>query len=353
MKTSIKKLPKSKLEILVELSKEEFNHFYEKALFELGKDLELPGFRKGAIPKEVLEKNINQRIILDSASQEAIRENYFKIILENKIEALGKPEVKILKLVPSNSFEFKISVLVFPVMKLADYKKIASQKTKKETEVSEEEVKETLFSIQKSRTKLFPKETAAEKGDFIEIEYVCSEIENGKKIKDGFFLGRGGFLAGFEEKLEGIKKDEEQNFSLKVPENYFQKNLAGKEINFKVKTISVQKAQIPELTDEFAKSLGQFKDLTDLKKSIFEGIKAEKRKSESERIRNEILNEIIENSEFEVPDILIEQEKNRYLEELKIRIPQIFKIDFKQYLNQIKKNEQDFKDSYQKQLKKK
>ena len=348
MKTSIKKLPKSKLEILVELSKEEFNHFYEKALFELGKDLELPGFRKGAIPKEVLEKNIDRRIVLDSASQGAIRENYFKIILENKIEALGKPEVKILKLVPSNSFEFKISVLVFPVMKLADYKKIASQKTKKETEVSEEEVKETLFSIQKSRTKLFPKETAAEKGDFIEIEYVCSEIENGKKIKDGFFLGRGGFLAGFEEKLKGMKKDEERNFSLKVPENYFQKNLAGKEINFKVKTISVQKAQIPELTDEFAKSLGQFKDLTDLKKSIFEGIKAEKRKSESERIRNEILNEIIENSEFEVPDILIEQEKNRYLEELKIRIPQIFKIDFKQYLNQIKKNEQDFKDSYQK-----
>ena len=348
MKTSIKKLPKSKLEILVELSKEEFNHFYEKALFELGKDLELPGFRKGAIPKEVLEKNIDRRIVLDSASQGAIRENYFKIILENKIEALGKPEVKILKLVPSNSFEFKILVSVFPTMKLADYKKIASQKTKKETEVSEEEVKETLFSIQKSRTKLFPKETAAEKGDFIEIEYVCSEIENGKKIKDGFFLGRGGFLAGFEEKLEGIKKDEERNFSLKVPENYFQKNLAGKEINFKVKTISVQKAQIPELTDEFAKSLGQFKDLTDLKKSIFEGIKAEKRKSESERIRNEILNEIIENSEFEVPDILIEQEKNRYLEELKIRIPQIFKIDFKQYLNQIKKNEQDFKDSYQK-----
>jgi trigger factor len=352
MKTSIKKLPKSKVELLVELSKEEFDHFYEKVIFELGENLELPGFRKGNIPKEVILKNVDQRMILDRAAEEAIRENYLKVIFENKIETLGRPKVEILKLVPGNSFEFKILVSVFPEIKLADYKKIASQKEKRKVSVSEKEVEDTLSLIQRSRTKLFPKDGPSQKGDFIEIEYASPQIEGGRKIKDGFFLGKGGFVAGFEEKLEGMKKDEERNFSLKIPENYFQKSLAGKEISFKVKTISVQRAEIPELTDEFAKSLGKFENLSDLKKSIFEGIEMEKEKAESEKIREEILNEIIENSEFEIPEILVEEEKNRYLEELKIQIPQIFKISFKDYLTQIKKTEEELKNSYQKKAEK-
>jgi trigger factor len=291
-------------------------------------------------------------MILDQAAEEAIRENYLKVIFENKIEVLGRPKVEILKLIPGDSFEFKILVSVFPEIKLADYKKIASQKEKRKVSVSEKEVEETLSLIQRSRTKLFPKDEPSQKGDFIEIEYTSPQIEGGRKIKDGFFLGKGGFVAGFEEKLEGMKKGEERNFSLKIPENYFQKSLAGKEISFKVKTISVQRAEIPELTDEFAKSLGKFENLSDLKKSIFEGIEMEKEKAESEKIREEILNEIIENSEFEIPEILVEEEKNRYLEELKIQIPQIFKISFNDYLTQIKKTEEELKNSYQKKAEK-
>ena len=348
MKTSIKKLPKSKLELKIEVPVEEFDKFYQRAIFLLGKDIKLTGFRKGKIPSEILEKEIGKEKILEKATEEAIREIYLKAVFENKIEVLGKPKIEILKLAPKNPFEFKIVVYVFPEIKLPDYKKIASEKEKKEISVSEEEIKETLSFLQRSKAKFTPKDLPAEKGDFIEIEYASPQIEGGRKIKDRFFLGKGGFLAGFEEKLEGMKKDEERNFSLKIPENHFQKSLAGKEISFKVKIISAQKVEIPELTDEFIKSLGKFKDLSDLKKSIFEGIQTEKKKTELERIRNEILTEIIENSEFEMPEILIEQEKNRYLEELKIRIPKIFKIDFQQYLSQIKKTEEELKNSYQK-----
>jgi len=348
VKTSIKKLPKSKLELKIEVPVEEFDKFYQRAIFLLGKDIKLTGFRKGKIPSEILEKEIGKEKILEKATEEAIREIYLKAVFENKIEVLGKPKIEILKLAPKNPFEFKIVVYVFPEIKLPDYKKIASEKEKKEISVSEEEIKETLSFLQRSKAKFTPKDLPAEKGDFIEIEYASPQIEGGRKIKDRFFLGKGGFLAGFEEKLEGMKKDEERNFSLKIPENHFQKSLAGKEISFKVKIISAQKVEIPELTDEFIKSLGKFKDLPDLKKSIFEGIQAEKKKTELERIRNEILTEIIENSEFEMPEILIEQEKNRYLEELKIRIPRIFKIDFQQYLSQIKKTEEELKNSYQK-----
>ncbi len=348
MKASLKKLPKSRLEIIVELPKEEFNSFYEKAIFEFGKNLEIPGFRRGNIPNEIVEKKVSIGMILDRAAEEAIKENYLKVIFENKIEVIGRPKVEILKLAKDDTFQFKILVSVFPEMKLADYKKIASQKKKREISVSKEEIEQTLFSIQRSRAKFSLKDSPAEKGDFVEIEYQSPQIEGGRKIKDSFFLGRGGFVSGFEEKIEGMKRGEERKFSLKIPENYFQKNLAGKKIDFIVKTISVQEVKIPELTDDFAKSLGKFRDLVDLKKSISEGIEMEKKKAESDRIREEILSEIIENSEFEIPEILIEEEKNRYLEELKIQIPQIFNISFEQYLSQIKKTEQDIRNSYQK-----
>jgi trigger factor len=346
VKSSIKKLPQSKIEIFVELSKEEFDRFYREALFELSKDFKFPGFRKGKAPMELIEKSIDQKIVLDKAARKAIEEIYLKIISKEKIEVLGRAEVEILKLIPGDSFEFKISASVFPQIKLADYKRIASEKEKRKISVSEEEVEETLVFLQRSRAKFFQKDSPAQRGDFVEIEYSSPQIDGGRKIKDGFFLGKGGFVSGFEENLEGMKKGEEKIFSLKIPEDFFQKSLAGKKIDFKVKIVSIQGVKIPQLNDDFAKSLGKFKDLSDLKRSIFEGIQMEKEKAESERIQEEILNEIIENSDFEIPEILIEEEKKRYLEELKIQVPKVFNLSFEEYLKKIQKTEKEIKDSY-------
>ncbi|KPJ57521.1 hypothetical protein AMJ49_00075 [Parcubacteria bacterium DG_74_2] len=346
MKTSIKKLPKSKLELKIEIPAEEFNQFFERAIFSLGKDLELPGFRKGKIPPKIIEKEIGKEKILKKAAEDAIRENYLKTIFENKIEVLGKPEIKILKLALANPFEFKVIVSIFPELKLPNYKKIASEQKKRKISISEKEIEETLSWIQRSRAKFTIKNGPAQKEDFIKVEYSSPQIENGKKIKDEFFLGKGGFIAGFEEKLEGIKNNEEREFSLKFPENHFQKNLAGKEIKFKVKAISVQKAEIPRLTDDLVKRLGKFENLSSLKKSIFEGIKIEKEKAESERIRKEILTKITDTTKFEIPQILIEEEKKRYLENLKKRVPTIFKMNFNDYLKEIKKTEKEIVESY-------
>ena len=347
----IKKLPKSQIEILFEVSAEEFQKFIEKAIFELGKDIEIEGFRKGKVPKEILEKEIPRDKIFNKAIEMAVRENYFKAILENKIEPISKPEIEIL---PSKEgLTFKAIFSVLSEIKLPDYKKIASQSKRKEIFVSEKEIDDALNWLQRSRAKFIFENRPAKKGDFVEIEFQSPQVEQGLKRKDNFILGEGHFVSGFEENLEGMIPGQEKDFSLGFPENYFQKNLAGNLIDFKVKMVSVQKMELPEINDQFAKSLGRFENLENLKKSISQGIKIEKENHESQRIRGEILEKILRKMEGDIPEVLIETEKKRMLEDLKNFVSERLKIKFEDYLAKIQKTEKELSDSFSNEAEKK
>ena len=127
MEVKISKLPKSQIELKIEVSAGEFDHFIEKATLNLGKDLEIKGFRKGKVPKEIIEKEVGPEKILVEAADLAVRENYQKAILENKVEAIFQPKIEIQKLVRGDSFIFLAKTAVLPEIKLPDYKKIASK----------------------------------------------------------------------------------------------------------------------------------------------------------------------------------------------------------------------------------
>lgn len=360
MRTQIKKLSKSQIEIEIELLPEEFAGIIEETTFNLGKDLEIEGFRKGKASKEIIEREIGQGKILKEAAERAIKESYVRAVLENKIEVLGQPEIEIL---PSTTFQgnrlepatsrksggglrFRAKTAVLPEIQLPDYKKIASQIKKREVFIEEREIEEALKWLQKSRAKFSQIERPAQRGDFIEIEFDCPQIENSKRQKDGFLLGRGHLIPGFEEKLEGMKQGEEKEFSLEFPEQHFQKNVAGQRANFRVKMISVQKIELPEINNQFAKSLGQFEDLISLKENIKGGIKLEKGILEKQRIRQEILKKIAEEISWEMPEILIKAEKERMIEGLKRHVADRLKISFEQYLEKINKSEKDLRDSF-------
>jgi trigger factor len=185
--------------------------------------------------------------------------------------------------------------------------------------------------------------------DFVEIEYSCKEIENGKLVKDQFILGEGGLIKGFEENVVGMKAGEEKTFIIKFPEK---SPLAGKNGEFKVKVISVQKMELPEINDEFAKQLGAFETLVALKTSMKEGIKMEKTEEEKQRKRAEILEKIAEKSKFEMPVAMVEYEQTRLLDDLKNKITQSIKISFEEYLASIKKTEEEIKETYKKEAEK-
>lgn len=348
MEVSFKKISGSRAEILFNVKKEEFEKFKEKAISKLGQNFKKEGFRPGKAPKEVVEKEVGEAQILEEAVKILVGDNYSKIVSENKIYPLSQPEVEALK--PSGAendfFEFKTSFFIFPEVKLPDYKKIASKIKRNKPIVEEREIEDALSWMQKSRAKLTLKNQPAEKGDFVEIDFSSPQLEAGLKRKDGFILGEGQFVLDFEGNLIGMTNGQEKEFSLTFPHDYSKKEMAGKIFQFKVKINSVQKVELPAINDEWAKGLGNFNDLSSFKNNIREGILTEKEIIESQRIRQEVLSRLGETSEVEIPELLIEREKNIMLDGTKAKVNEVLKIDFEEYLAKIKKTEKEFKDSF-------
>ncbi len=170
MKTEIKKLPKSLVEIMGTIDAEEFETFRGKALTHLGEHAELPGFRKGHVPEKVIETSAGEMTILEEMAEIAIESKFPEIIMVNKIDAIGHPTISITKLAKGNPFEFKIVVAVLPEIELPDYKKLAAKFTKEpiETEVSDEEVEKVVMNIRKQRA---PKVEGVE-GENAEVQEV-------------------------------------------------------------------------------------------------------------------------------------------------------------------------------------
>ncbi len=358
MKTNIKKLPKSQLEIEFEILSEEFDKFIDRALLHLQEHIKVDGFRQGQVPRKIIEEKVGEESLLMEAGDLAVKDSYSKFISENNIEPISQPEVQILKIAKNNPFLFKIKITILPEIDLPDYKKIVSQIKKKEVSANQEEIEDALNYIRKSRAKFSQLDRPAQEKDFVEIEYESPGLketqgENSKKIKDEFILGDGGLVPGFEKKLVGMKAGEEKEFSLVFPQNSQRKDLAGKDISFRVKMITVQKVELPEIDDEFAKNLGRFNNLDSLKNNIKEGIAMEKEMQEKQRQRNEMLEKITQKSKIEIPEVLINLEKERLFKDFQQKINQNFKITFKEYLTSIKEDEQTLKNSFLKEAEKK
>ena len=351
----IKTVKKSgtQIEFEVEISTEEFKRFFDKAASNARQKITVKGFRKEAVPQNIIEEKFGKENLLIEAADLAIKETYFeaiqKLIKENKIKPIAQPKIDILKIAPGSPFQFRAEVSILPEIKLPDYKQIIGKIKKNKIEASEEEIKNTLKWLQKSRAKFIFKNEPAQKGDFVEIEYQTSGVEgelNPESKKDSFILGEGGFVPGFEEKIIGMKTGEEkEKISLVIPVENSKDKSFGKEINLKVKIKSVQKMEFPELSDEFVKSIGQFENLDALRKNIKEGIFFEKKEAERQRIRSEILEKISQKIEFEIPVFLIEQEKERMMHNLKHEAEEHLKIPFNDYLAKIKKTEKELSDS--------
>jgi len=229
-------------------------------------------------------------------------------------------------------------------IKLGKYKGLKVKKNK--MKVKKEEVNKALIFLQNSRAKIITVNRPAKKGDQTEINFEIHQggvkIENGASKNHPLILGRGHFLPGFEEKLEGMRSGEEKEFSLKAPSNWLDKRIADKNLDFKVKMNLVQERELPAINDEFARSLGNFKSLDELKKSIKEGLFQEKELKEKERIRTELIEKIIQDSEAEIPENFIKLELERMIKELEISIKNLG-FDFGIYLKQVNKTIDELK----------
>jgi len=356
----IKKLPKSRVEFESVVPLSEWKIFLRLAAEEISQEIKIAGFRPGKAPRNLVEQKVGKATVFNNAAEKAVSKNYLEYIKKEKIEAIGNPEIKVLNAEEEKDFRYKAVVSVMPEIILDEgyvksIKKINEEFAKKIVEVGKEEVDLELEKLAKSRVKLITIRREARKNDSVEIDFNVFmdgvPIENGQSQKHPLIIGKGVFIPGFEDKIVGMKEGEEKEFELDFPSDYHQKNLAGKEATFKVKMNLVQERQVPEINDEFARSLGDFENLDALEKSIRLGIKEEMEMKNKEKRRTDFLEKIMENVKTELPEILVSQETERMLEEFSHQI-QAMGMDLENYLKKIKKDKEELKKDWQPQAKK-
>lgn len=304
MKINIKKLPKSEVEIEGEIEADVFETYFNKALKRIGEGVEIAGFRKGKVPENVLLSKIPEAQILGEMAEMALSEHYPKILEENKIDAISRPEISITKLARKNPLGFKIKTATLPEMTIPDYKKIAQKvisevtDAEKNTEVMEKEVEDTIMDIRKSR---------APKIQMSDIKHPMSDIE---------------------------KKNEAETSDIKNS------------------PMSDVKEELPEFNDEFVQALGPFKDIADFKEKLKQNIKLEKENQLKEKTRLKIVEKIIDELKVELPEILIEVELDKILYRMESDITQMG-LKFEDYLKHLNKTVEDLKKEFRTDAEKK
>jgi len=326
MKSEIKDISPTKKNIEIEVLAEEFDSFCQEALKELAKELELPGFRKGMVPESLAKEKIGENSILSLAAENAIKKNWIDFFRQTDLEIVSQPIINIIKLARGNPFVFSAEVDVLTDIKLPDIEALAkSIKKDEEIKVEQAEIDEAILWLQQSRAKFEDKQGKAEKGDW-------AEITLNNKDKDSFILGKGHYL---DDKILGMEPGEE-------------KEVEVNNTKVKIKLDSLKKVKMPEINDEWAKTLGGFPSLEALKESIEQGIKQEKDIALKQKKRIEFLEKIAAKTKVETPESLVKREAQGLMENLESRVNAELGISLEEYLAQVKKPKSKLKKSLRK-----
>lgn len=311
MQSDLKKINSGQLKVTVDLNAQDLEGYIKKSQNMLGTDLEVKGFRKGKAPKDLIEKHLDPSKVRNLALEMAVEGSLSIVIKKNSLDVLNTSRLTVEKNDP-NQLVFSVVVDLFPEVKTPDLKQIKVQR--KVITVEEKEVDDALEIVKNSRSQFIDKDSngTAAKSDRVEVDF---EVKKDGQITEGgvsknhpLIIGGASFIPGFEDQLIGMKKGESKSFSLTAPDGYFHKEVAGKKLDFNVKLVDIKKVIKPQLTDEFARSLGEFSDLAELINSVKEGLTEEKRVKESQRVRLDILDNIISRSSIEVPADLLEKQ---------------------------------------------
>lgn len=354
MNHTITKLPKSKIIITVSLNGEDLKKYTDKAIAHFAEHVEVKGFRAGKAPKELVAQQVGQNRIDGEAANIAMEESYGQVVVDNNIDVAGYPKIDLVKFVPGQELEYKAEAAVFPEVKLADYKEIAKEAGKsdrQEVKIEEKEINDALDWLVNSRAKYTKVERPSQKGDLAIVSYEMrlggAKVENGDQKEMPVFLGEEkSFIPGLGEQIIGLKKGEEKEFSLEMPKDFHDANIAGKTVDLKAKVDDVMQKDLPELNDEFAKSLGKFESLEALKNNLKEGLLSEKTQAEKERSKIALISKIAKESQMDLPDILVESETDKMIHELQHDIEHRG-MQFDHYLEHIKKTKEDLKKEFQ------
>jgi trigger factor len=345
----MKILPKSQIEFEVVVAWRDWEKYLDIAAGEVSGEIKIDGFRPGKAPRHIVEQKVGKGTVLHQAAEKAVKKSYVDFVLAEKIEAIGSPKIELLEIEEGKDLKYKAIVSVMPKIKVKEnftkgIGKINEEYAKKSPKVEEKDLQLELEKLAASRVKLVTVRREARKNDSVEVDFSVLisgvPIENGTSKNHPLIIGRGVFIPGFEEQIIGMKEGEEKEFELSFPNEYHKKDLAGKLATFKVKMNLVQERQTPEINDEFAASLGKFKNLEELKKNMREGMEHENEHKLKDEKRAKYVEEIVKNVEGELPEILVTEEVAKMMSEFEQQL-QPMGMNLDQYLAQIKKDRKE------------
>ena len=307
--TTVTELPESRVRLEVEVTPQELQRRLTETAAKLGRDLRLPGFRKGKVPPPVVVRQLGREAVLDETIRGQLGRWYLDAIEHAKLHPVGDPDVNMEELPDAGQpFTFSIEIGVRPTAQLGDYKGVSAPK--REAKADEEAVQAELDQLREQGARLESKEGAAASGDFVVMDYkgyVDGEPFEGGEGRDQLIeLGSGRLIPGFEEQIAGAEPGEERTIEVEFPDDYHATHLAGKPATFELQIKDVKGKEMPELDDDFASDSAGFDTLDELK----EDIAGKLRESEEAKIEGEyreaVLDAVVAGATIEVPEALVD-----------------------------------------------
>ncbi len=341
----------NEVKLNVTIEAEKFDEAIKKVYFKSAKYFNIPGFRKGKAPMNIVEKYYGKEIFYEDAFNEVVPEELEKAVEENKLQVVSRPDIEVTQIGKGQDLIFTAVFQTKPEAELGKYKGVEIKKI--EYKVTDEDIEHELGHMQEHNSRLISVEDRpVEKGDIANINFEGFvdgvAFEGGKAENHDLEIGSNTFIPGFEDQIIGMKIDEEKDIKVKFPDEYFSKDLAGKDATFKVKVNEIKKKELPTLDDEFAKDVSEFDTLKELKESI----KEKQQKQNDERAKYEtqdaVMKAVCENVKVDIPSGMIETETENMLKDMEQRLAyQGLKLD--QYLQMMGKTKEEMQKEYEPQ----
>ena len=345
---------KNEVKISFKVEAEKFENAIKSVYSKNAKYFAIPGFRKGKAPFNIVEKRYGDEIFYEDAFNELVPEIYENAIKEKNVAAVSQPKIDIQKMKKGEDLEFTATVQTKPEVKLGKYKGIELKKV--EYTVSDEDVNHEIGHMQEKNARVTTVEDRpAQSKDITTIDFEGfvdgKAFEGGKAEGHELEIGSNTFIPGFEDQIIGMNKDEERDINVKFPEDYYSKELAGKDATFKVKLHEIKEKKLPELDDEFAKDVSEFNTLKELKDSIKDKKQKENDSKAKREIEDAAIEKVCENTPVDIPSGMIDSEVANMVSEMEQQLS-YQGISLEQYLKIMNKTRAEIEDNYKAQAEK-